>query len=285
MVFEESFNRPSLVRTAPVPQKNEPSFKMSQKIAQKGKDLGIPNVFQGVKAGIQGDSRLSGRDANRGDSGYFRPSAGDLKDRRLSNGRPGLSDSRDKTKSALIEEDQRDFKFFGLFLYAAKYVASIFLFPFHLVLWLWSRVSDGSSATLAGFSKHAPDDKPLRNAYRSLWPLFPTSTGQWSSRFLAGLPQAFAPASVSGARLVSQASRARVLTSMPYHRSSFADHPSNTPNLTSNRVSQLSPADSFRYPRALWPAVYAFQALFGFHGVAWRQYTMFLLLMRESIAF
>ncbi|MFA4888708.1 MAG: hypothetical protein WC628_03940, partial [Candidatus Omnitrophota bacterium] len=36
-------------------------------------------------------------------------------------------------------------------------------------------------------------------------------------------------------------------------------------------------------PRALRPAAYAFQALFGFHGVSWNQYTIFLLLMRASI--
>lgn len=283
MIFEESPDRPGLVRTAPVPEQHKPSFKMPQKVSQESQDLRLPNVLQRMKADIQGDSPFAGRDADRGDSRDLRPSPGDFKNRSFSDSSPGLSDSRDKTKPALVEKDKGNFKPFGLFLYAAMNVASIALFPFHLALWLWSRASDGSSATLAGSSKHDRDDMSLQTDHRSLWPHFQASIGQWNSRFSRDLPQALAQASVSGARLVSQVYPALVLLSMLYRPSVYVDRSSSTPNLTNNRVLGLSSADSFRYPRALRPAAYAFQALFGFHGVSWNQYTIFLLLMRVSI--
>lgn len=283
MLFTESLNRSGFVHTSSIPQKHEPSLEMLKKVSQKGQDLRMPDVLQWMEADIQSNSPFAGGDADRGDGRYFRPSSGDFKNRSLSDRSPGLSDSRDKTKSALVEEDKRNFKPFGLFLYAAMNVASIALFPFHLALWLWSRASDGSSATLAGSSKHDRDDMSPQTDHRSLWPLFPRSTDQWSNRFSGDLPQALAQASVFGARLVSQVYPAPVLISMLYRPSVYVDRSSSTPNLTNNRVLGLSSADSFRYPRALRPAAYAFQALFGFHGVSWNQYTIFLLLMRESI--
>jgi len=285
MTFKESLDRPGLVHPASVPKKDEPSLQVPQEVPQESQYLRMPDVLQGMKADIQSNSPLTGRYTDRRDSRDLRPSSCDLKNGRFSNRRPGLSDSWDKAKPALVEEDQGNFKSFGLFLYAAMNGVSILLFPFHPALWLWSRVSDGSTAILAGSSKHGPDDKSLRNVYQLLWPLSPASTGQWSNRFSVGLPQAFVPEPASGARLVSQVCPARVSISKHLLPFSYVNHPSNTPNLTSNRVSQLSGADSFRYPRALKPAAFAFQALFGFHGVAWNQFTIFLLLMRESIVY
>lgn len=283
MFFKESLDRPGLVRTAPVPEQHEPSFEMPQEVSQKSQDLGMPNVLQRMKTDVQSDSPFTSRNADRRDRRDLRPPSGNLKYRGLSNKSPGLSDSRDKTKSALVEEDQRDFKLFGLFLYVAMNGASIVLFPFHLALWLLFRASGGLSRALLESSKRGQDDKSLRSGHQSLWPLFQASIGQWNSRFSRDLPQAYVPAFVFGARLVSQVYPAPVLISMLYRPSVYVDRSSSTPNLTNNQVPGLSSADSFRYPKALRPAAYAFQALFGFHGVAWNQYTIFLLLMRVSI--
>ena len=283
MAFKESFDRPGFVHNTSIPQNHKPSFQMPEKIPQKSQDLGMPDVFQGVKTNIQGNPAFTRRNTDRGDSGYLRPSTGDFKNRGLSDRSPSLSDARDKAKSALVEEDKRDVKPFGLFLYAAKYGASTVLSPFHPVAGLLFQASDDSNAILAESSRRDPDDKSRRSDYRSLWPLFPGSTSQSSNRFSKDLPQAFVSKPASGARLVSQVYPAPVSISRRSHLSSGADHSSNKPNLTNNRVSGLFPADSFLYPRAPRPAADAFQALFGFHGGAWNQFTIFLLLMRESI--
>ena len=283
MAFKESLNRSGLVRSASIPQDHKPSLQMPEKISQKSQDLGMSDVFQGVKTNIQGNPAFTRRDTDRGDGGYLRPSSGNFKNRGLSDRSPSLSDVRDKAKPALVEEDKRDVKPFGLFLYAAKYGASTALSPSHPVAGLLFQASDDSSAILAESSRHDPDDKSRRSDYPSPWPLFPGSTSQSSNRFSKDLPQAFVSKSLSGARLVSQVYPAPVSISGRSHLFSGAGRSSNKPSLTNNRVSGLFPADSFLYPRAPRPAADAFQALFGFHGVAWNQFIIFLLLMRESI--
>lgn len=285
MLFKESLDRSGLMRTAPVPEQHESSFEMPQEVSQKSQDLRMPNVLQRMKADVQGDSPFTGRNADCRDRRDLRPPSGNLKNRGLSDKSPGSSNSRDKTESALVEEDQRDFKPFGLFLYAAMNGASTVLFPFHLVLWLLFQVSGGLSQALSESSKRGRDDKSLRSGHQSLWPLFRASIGQWNSRFSRDLPQAYVPAFAFGARLVSQAYPAPVLISTPFLHFSYAGHSSNTPNSMNNRELALSPAESFLCPRALRLAVSAFQALSGFHVVAWNQYTIFPLLMRESIIY
>ena len=283
IIFQKFFDHSGLVHTAPVPQKHEPSLEVSQKVSQESQHLRIPDVLQGMKAHVQSDSAFTGRDADGRDRGYLRPSSGDFKNRRLSDERPSSPNGGHQAKPALIEEDQGNLKPFGLFLYAARYGASTVLFPSHPVLGPWSQAFDSLTQAPLKSSKHDPDDSSPRIGHRSLWPLFPASTNRLSSRISKGPQLASASTSASGARLVSQVYPAPVLALKHLLHFSYRGRSSNTPNLTNNRAFQLSAAESFRYPGAPRPAAYAFQALFGFHGVAWSQFTILLLLMRESI--
>lgn len=283
MVFKESLDRPGFVHTPSVPEKHESFSQVSQKISQEDQHLGMTDVLQGMKADVQGNPPFSGRNTDRGDGRDLRPSSGDLKNRGLSDRSPSLFDGRDQAEPALVEEDQRNFKPFGLFLYAATYSVSSALFPFHPVPGLWFRASDGSSPAPLESSKHDPDDKAPQSGHRSPWPLFPRSTGQWSSRFSKGLPQAFVQAPASGARLVSQAYPAPVSASRPSHLWSFANRSNNRPSLKNNRLYEQRPADSILRRVAEGPAADVLQAALGFHGVSWNQSIIFLLLMRDSI--
>ena len=271
------------MHSASVPQKHESSLQMPEKIPQKGQNLGMPDILQGMKADIQSNPPFSRRDADRGDNGYLRPSPGDFKNRGLSDQCPGLFDGRDKAEPALIEEDQGNFKPFGLFLYAATDSVSNVLFPFHPSLWPLSQASDSSSPFRLAATRYYWGDRRSETSSRSPGRFFGSSKDPLSIRsswlLRRGSEQDFS----SGARLASRVVQEPILISTPRHLSSYEDRSNNKPNTTNNRLSWLSPADLSRYPVALRPAAFALQAVPGFHGVAWNQFIIFLLLLRNSI--
>ncbi len=287
MFFKESFDRPGIVRTAPVPEQHEPSFEMSQEVSQKSHDLGMPNVLQGMKTDVQSDSPSTSRNADRRDRRDLRPSSGNFKNRSLSDKSPGLSDSRDKTKSALVEEDQRDSKPFGLFLYAAMNGASNALFPFHPSPGLLSRASDSSSPFRSRATRYYWDDKRLETSFRSPWRFSGSSKDRSSIRSSRHHLQAPQLSFSSGTYLALRVVRERVLTSRPQLLFFHAPLSIGARNLLNNRLSWLLPTDSVLYPRAQRPVGASVQALFGFHGVSWKHNSavngVFLLLLRNSI--
>ena len=159
MVFKEPLDRPGLVHTASVPQKHKSSVQVPEKVSQERQDLRMPDVLQGMKADIQSNPPFARRDADDRDGRYLRPSPGDFKNRSLSNGSPGLSDSRDKAKPSLVEEDKGDVKPFGLFLYAAMNGVSTVLFPSHPARGLLSVVFDNSNPFRSGATRYYWNDK------------------------------------------------------------------------------------------------------------------------------
>lgn len=283
IIVKESFDRPGLMRAASVPKKHKAPLQVTQEMSQEGQNLGMPDVLQGMKTDVQSGSPLTRGDRDRGDGRYLRPTTGDLKNRSLSDRRPGLADGRNKAESALIEEDHGQVKPLRLFLYAATCSVSSVLFPFHPALGLLSQASGSSSPSLSTTTRRYSGDKTLRNARPPLRRFAWLSKDQSSSRSSTLRPQARQPDSSSGARLVSMDDREQVLTSTPHHHFSYAGRSSNTPNTTSNRLSWLSPADSSLYPATRQPAGAAVRAVLGFHGVSWDQFIILLLLLRKSI--
>lgn len=265
---DESFNHFRSMSSASIPKKHKASLKMPQDNLKKADNLGITDVLRNMETKVKPNACPAGRDTNRRDCGNFCPPAGDFENRRFSHRGPSLLDRGNKQKPALVEKDDWDVKFFGLFLYAAIGNTPIVLSSSHPVPVLLSQVSDNSNQALLRASKHGQGDRrhqtvyqlPLRFSVMSKDPL----NNHSSSPLLQepGLKNAF------GARLISQAAPEQVLVSKHHHPFSYEDHPSNTPNLTNNQASLLFPADSVLYPRAPRPAGGAFQALFGFHVVS-----------------
>lgn len=266
--LKEFFDRSSFVRTPSVPEKDEPFSQMAQKMLEKTHHFGMTDVLQRMKTDIQSNPPFACRDTDRGDSRDLGPSPGNFKNRSLSDRRPGLSDCGDKTEPALVEKDQRDFKPFGLFLYAARHSASTALFPFHLALEPWFRASDSSSPTLVGSSRHERGDRRHQSDHQSPRRFSLGSKGRLSTPGLTAPSQELSLETVSGARLVYPAVPEQVLASKRLLPFSYEDRSNNRLNLTSNRAPGLFGAGSFLHPRAPRPAAYAFQALSGFHVVS-----------------
>jgi hypothetical protein len=287
IAFKESLDRPGLMHSALVPQKNEPSPQVPQEISQKRQDLRMSDVLQRVKADIQIDSPLAGGNADRGDRRYLRPSSGDLKDRGLSPNRPSFPDTRHKAKPALVEEDQRKFKPFGLFLYGATYGASNVLFPFHPALGLLSRVFDNSFPSHAKATRRYWGGRRLGTSFQSPGRFSGLSKDRSSTRSSWHLQPAPLQGSFSGARLASRAVQESILASNPHLLLSHADVSNSKPSFWNNQSVSPYPTDLSLYPAALRLVVSALQAVLGSHGVAWDQFTTkwrnVLLFMRKSI--
>ena len=283
MAFKESLDRSGFVRSASIPQNHKPPLQMPEKISQKSQDLGMPDVFQGVKTNIQGNPAFTRRNTDRGDSGYLRPSTGDFKNRGLSDRSPSLSDARDKAKPTLVEEDKRDVKPFGLFLYAAKYGASTVLSPSHLALGLLSLASDSSSPVLSKTTRYYLGDRKPETSFQSPGQFSGLSTNRFGIRSSSLHRSVSGQGVSSGARLASMGVQGQVLTSRHHLLFSYEDRSSSKPNTTNNRLSVLSPADSSLRRAVEGPAAYALQVALGFHGVSWNQFITLLLLLRNSI--
>ena len=280
---DEFFNRFRLMNGASIPKKHKAPLKMPQDNLKKVDNLGITNILRNMKAKIELNASFVRGYTDRRDGGNLSPSASDFKNRCFSNRGPGLLNRGNKQKPALVEKNNRNTKFFGLFLYAATDDTPIVLSSFHPVPALLSQVSGSSSQALLKSSKHARGDKKHQTVYQ-LPPRFSVmSKDPWNNHSSSLLLQESGLKNASGASLISQAVPEQVLVSKPCHLSSYKDHPSNTLNLTNNRASLLFPAASFLYPRAPRPAAGAFQALFGFHVVSWNQHIILLLLMQGSI--
>ncbi len=122
--FNKGSDRFRLVRSAPVPDKDKSSLKVFGQVPEESQDFGSLDIPQGMKARIKLDTPATGRDADGRNRRDFSPAAGDFENRSFTDKRPGLSNARHKTKSALVEENKGKLKPFGLFLYAATDSAS-----------------------------------------------------------------------------------------------------------------------------------------------------------------
>jgi hypothetical protein len=284
-ISDESFNCPRFMSGASVPKKHKAFLKMPQDNLKKADNLRIADILRNMETKVKPDACPAGRDTNRRDGGDLGPSAGDFKNRRFPDRGPSLLDRGNKQKPALVEKDDWDVKFSGLFLYAATGNAPIALSSSHPVPVLLSQASDSSSQALLRVSRHGQGDRKHQTVYQLPPRFFVMSKDPLNNHSSSPLLREPELMNASDVRLVSQAAPEQVLVSRPHHPFSYEDRPSNTPNLTNNRAFQLFPADSILYPRAPRLAGGAFQALFGFHVVSWNQYTIFLLLMQMSIVY
>lgn len=267
--LNEPFNRARLVDGAGIPDQDKPLFKMPEKMPQENQDFGTANIPRHMKASVQIDSPLLGRNADRRDGRDLRPSSGNFKDRSFSNGHPGFSDSWDKAKPAFVEKDQGNVKRFGLFLYAAKYDVSTVLFSSHPALSRVSQVFDGSSPSASETTKGDWGDKTPQNVF-GLPPQFSgLSRDRWNSPVSWVLPQESLSATASDTRLASQGVPEPVSTSSLQNLSPDTLSAIGGQNLPKSRFFRQQPADLISDSTTRQRAGAGVRDAFGFHVVSW----------------
>ncbi len=273
MFSKEVFDHPGFVNGSPVPEKNKAFLLMPKKVLEKCQDFGTLDIPQGVKANVELNPPAPGRYADRGDSRDLRPTTGTDKDWRLSFGRPSPSDTGNQAKAALIEKNKREFKFFGLFLYEATDIFSNVLFLLHSFALLSSQVSDSSNPCPSENTKYYWGDRIPQNAHQSPWRFFALSKDRWNTRSLEPLSKGYWQGVSSGARLVFRVFPGWGWALNPHLLFLGADASRNKPNFLNNQSFLPYLTDSFLYPAALRPAGVALQAVLGFHGFSWKQFT------------
>jgi hypothetical protein len=285
--FNEPLNRARLVDGAGIPDQDKALLKVSEKMPQESQDFKTADIPRHMEASVQIDPPLPGRNADRGDGRDFRPSSGDFKNRRFPNRRPSLSDARNKAKPALVEENQGNIKFSGLFLYVAKYDVSTVLSSSRHVLSRVSQAFDDSSPTVSKTTRDDWGDKTLRSVFGPPRRFSGLSRDQWNNPVSWALPQESLSVTASGARLTSQDVQELVLTSSL--QTLFFDglFAIDGQNLRNNRFSRQQPADLILYPAAQQRSGASVRDAFGFHVVSWNHNNIFRntipLLLRYSI--
>lgn len=265
---EERFDSPRLVDGASIPEKNETSLQMLKENLEESPDLGVPDILRNVKPDVKIDPPSSGRNTDSRDRGDFRPRSGHLKNRRLTTRRPSPLYRWNKGESALIEEDEWDFKPFGLFLYVAIDNASTVLSSAHPALGLVFQAFGNSNPSFSKATRYYWGDKKRPAVYQSPWQFSESSKDLSSNRSLRLPKVEFLSESVSGARLASQVAPTQVLASRRCPLFFFADYPSNKLNLTNTQSFGQHPANLNLYPVAPRLADGAVQAVLGFHEVS-----------------
>ena len=285
--FKKFLNRARFVDGTRIPKKNETFFEMPKKILEKNQDFGITDILRLMKLDVKADPFSFGRNADGGNSRYLRPSSGDFNNGGFAFGRPGFSNRGDETKSALIEEYQRNSKRFRLFLYGAKYGASTVLSSPHPVLWPLSQAFGSSSPFVSGTTRDGLDDTIPRNVFGSLRRSYGLSKDRWSSLSLKALPKESSSTIASDANSFLPDVPAPVLTSS-LRNLSFGDPFANgEQNLRNNRFFRQQPAGLILDSTTQQHAGAAVRDAFGFHMVSWNHDSIFtdvvLLLLRKSI--
>jgi hypothetical protein len=280
---DKALDTARLVDGASVPEKNESTFKVPEKMLEESHGLGSSDVPLDIKANVESKMFSSRGEAERRDRRDLRPASGHSKDRSLAPYTPGLSDRGDKREAALVEENDRDLKLSGLFLYAARYGASTAAPVLSLSPWLAFLASGSSNPLPLALSRRALSDTGLRNASGSLGRFGARSKVPLNSRSLEPRSRELLPTTFSGARLASEDVRGPAW--IPTHPVllSFALRSNGVWRRLNNPVSLLYLPALLLDLEARWLAGAAAPAPFGFHGVSLSQYIIDTLLLRESI--
>ena len=268
MIFKESLDLSGLVNGASVPEKDKSTLKMFEEMPEESHGLRPPDISGGVETDVKPKVFSARGKTDRRDRGYLGPVSSHLEDRSLAANTPGLSDTRDKREAALVEENDRDFKFPGLFLYAAMYGISTAVLPLRLFPWPVFPASDNSNPWLAGFSIRALGGRRLQSASGSPGLYEAGSRVRWSNHSLKPPSRESSPATSSGARLVSKAGQGSAwIPTQPVRRLSSSSS-SGVRRLSNNPAFLLRLPDAFPDREAGWLAGDAVPTPFGFHGVS-----------------
>lgn len=168
---------------ASIPQHDEGSSQMAQKLHEEGTRVRPMNASIGIESEVGSQTRPAGRDTDRRNRGDLLPvSAPVVKQGGLPSGSPGPSDHRQHGKSALVEEDQVGVESMGFFLYGANPGPAIAGRPFRCARRPGAPVFDNSSPRSAGSSRRDPGDTSLQSVCGSPAQSAHTSTGPSKSR-------------------------------------------------------------------------------------------------------
>jgi hypothetical protein len=182
MAAQELLDGVGLVRAAPIPQQNEGTSDVPQKMAEKFQHLLPSNIFAGVQSKVESQSLLSGRHTNRGDGRNLGPISSHHQNRRPSPGRPRPRNAGNQKEPRLIQEDQMRPNPLGFFLYPARRGTSSGQWPPRSSREPSSWASGNSIPSSPSASKHSPRSNAPRSASRSLCRSASTSTGRWGIR-------------------------------------------------------------------------------------------------------
>ena len=281
------FNRSRLVDSTGIPEKNESSFEMPEKVLKEGQNLRISDILRPVKTDIKTDSSFLGRNADSGDSRDLCPPSVNFKNRGLAARRPSFSNRWDKTKPAFVEKNQGNPERFRLFLYAAKYDVSTVLSSPRPVLWPLSRVSGSSSPVVSKTTRDGLDDTIPRSVFGSPRRFCGLSKDRWSSLPLEVLPKESLSTTVSDAVSSLPGAPGPVSISSLQNLSLETLSAIGGQNLPKSRFSQQQPADLILDSTTRQRAGASVRDAFGFHMVSWNNDSIFRdilpLLLRYSI--
>ena len=268
MASKTPLNQASPMNHALIPQKNNRAFKMTQKVVQKSLNLRCFDVFTGIESDIQGGALSFRRNADSGNSRYFRPIARHRQMGSLSPRRPCAPDIGNQEKTAFVKKYQMGTSLIRVFLYAAIRSVSSVVWLFRRVLGLSFRVSGSSSPSRLEDARGDWGDTSHQTVFllprqRALWSIdrcgIPSRTPlsvRFASRFFSGRPSVFAGV------------RVPILLSWLLRLLSGTFRATETPSPVNNRVSSLRPTGYNRFAATLWRVGAAFRVAFGFHMVS-----------------
>ena len=154
MTPQEVSDYPGSVWQPTIPQQNDVSADVPQKMLKELNDLWGANVLLWVKLTIQSKTPALGGNGQGRDGRHFGPIAGGCQDRRLTSGSPCARYGGNEQEPTLVKEAQVGSKFYGFFLCGARRAVSSIEWLFRSVpdpVW-WA--SGNSSPWHASASRH-----------------------------------------------------------------------------------------------------------------------------------
>ena len=198
MLTDKLFGRLTSMRHPGIPEQQDRSAKMPEKMPKKPGNLRRLNVFTAVKSRIEGQAPAPWRNTDGGDGGNLSPTCCATQLWCLPPGRPSANQVWDKEETALVKKYQMGAKSFGLFLYAAIDSVSTWLWPFRPAPARVLPVSGNSSPTRSESSRYWAGCTAPHIWSRSPGECGPASRHPCRNRPLTGFAAGYVPAASFG---------------------------------------------------------------------------------------
>ena len=260
---------------SPIPEQDHGAAQVLEQLPEELGHVWRSDILVAMESGVEGDAPPAWRNADGGDGRNLGPASSATQARSLSPGSPGAKDVGDEQKAALIEEYQMGAKFFGFFLYGAKYTASSGRWPSHHAPAPAFPVFDSSSPRSSGNATDDWGDSRFRTAFRPSPPRGASSKGPWNSRTCRLHAGESRSSSVSVGDLTSEAGLTLVWLSTPFPPFCGMLHATRTRNLPSSLSWRPLPTSSNLLSTTRRRAADAFRDAPGFHWVASCQDSIF----------
>jgi hypothetical protein len=267
VLANELLNDEAPVDRAAIPKQHHRSAQVPEEVTQEADDLHPRNVGA-VETEVKSKPLARWRDGDGGDGRNPLPAVAVSKDRGMADRRPGLAHVRNEKESAFVEEYEMGPKSSGFFLTRATAFSSTVRWLARFSAWPGAPASATSIVDPSSLATHARSDRESRNVSRSAWQFAARS------RVLSCTPprQHLAPTVARAAAFATwtTVAGARALVWAAGLRPHLGESPGpNAPPSLSKRSASRPQTGTFcQLAAKLWPAVFGFLAVEGFHGVA-----------------